>query len=238
MKRGHSTVKKPYEHPNDALNYLPRRPLTEYSKGQVIYAGRCDCLYLVAAGRVKISSTAADGCEAIIKIVPPEGLFGEACMVNQEVRERAVALDRVQIMAWRREEIEQQIEKEPKLGLALMEDLVVSALEMQDRLQAMATCKTPERVMLSLLQLARKLGRETSDGALLMPSLTHYLIAEHVGTSREIVSSQMSRLRQLGMVRYTRKEISIYCDAMEESLRTQGVKVKPTMLPALAAGQK
>ncbi|HJT86587.1 MAG TPA: Crp/Fnr family transcriptional regulator [Bryobacteraceae bacterium] len=229
-------MKKTYDHPNDALNYLPRRPLVEFAKGQVIYSGRCDSLYLVAAGRVKVSSTAADGCEAIIKIVPPEGLFGAACLVGQEVRERAVALDKVQLMAWRRDEIEQQIEKEPKLGLALMEELVVSAMEMQDRIQAMAGCKTPERVMLSLLQLAASLGKQTPDGALQMPSLTHHLIAEHVGTSREIVSSQMSRLRRLGLVRYTRKEISIYCEAMEDALRTRGITPRAPA-PTLAAGR-
>jgi len=198
----------------------------EYAKGRVIYSGDCQCLYLVAAGRVKLSSMASDGCEAVIKIVPPEGLFGESCLVGAPVRERAVAIDRVQLMAWRRDEIEPQIEREPRLGLALIEELVLAAMEMQERIQAMASFKTPERVMLSLVQLAQRLGRETNDGSLQMPGLTHHLIAEHVGTSREIVSSQMSRLRQLGLVRYTRKNIDVYCDAMEDVLRSRGVSFK------------
>jgi len=213
-------------HPNDALNYLPRRPLTEYVKGEVIYSGNCEALYLVAAGRVKVANVAPDGCEAIVRIVPPEGLFGECSLVGRAVGERAVALDRVQLMAWKRAEIEQQIEKEPRLGLALMEELVLATLEMEDRMQAMAICKTPQRVMLSLLQLARKLGEAQPDGALQMLSLTHHVIAAHVGTSREIVSSQMSRLRRLGLVRYSRKHIAVYCDGMEDSLRSDGVLLR------------
>ena len=98
-------------------------------------------------------------------------------------------------------------------------------MEMQARLQAMATCKTPERIMLSLLQLAQDLGTEAPDGALRMPSLTHHLIAEHVGTSREVVSSQMSHMRRLGLISYTRKEIAVYCDAITEVLRSQGIAV-------------
>jgi CRP-like cAMP-binding protein len=126
-------------------------------------------------------------------------------------------------MAWKRAEIEQQIEKEPKLGLALMEELIVGCLEMVERMQAMAACKTPQRVMLSLVQLAHRLGESQTDGSLRMASLTHRTIAEHVGTSREIVSSQMSRLRRLGLVQYSRKHIDVYCEAMEDTLRSEGL---------------
>jgi CRP/FNR family cyclic AMP-dependent transcriptional regulator len=164
----------------------------------------------------------------IIKIVQPEGLFGESCLVGQEVRECAMALNNVvHVMAWPRDEIEQLVEKEPRLGLALIEDLVMSALQIQARLQTMATCNAPEKLMVSLLQLARDLGREMPDGAMQMPPLTHQMIAEYVGTSREIVTSEMNRLRRLGLVRYTRKEITVHCNAMEEALRSQGLKLKP-----------
>lgn len=215
-----------YQRRNDALNYLPRRPILEYSKGQVIFSSQSDSLYLVASGRVKVATVASDGCEAVLRIVPPEGLFGEAALVGHSGTQRATALDRVQLMAWKRAEVEAQIEKEPRLGLALMEETIWAALEMEDRMQAMASCKTPQRVMLSLLQLARQLGEEQADGSIRMASLTHHVIAEHVGTSREIVSSQMSRLRRLGLVRYSRKDIAVYCDAMEETLRADGLMMQ------------
>jgi CRP/FNR family transcriptional regulator, cyclic AMP receptor protein len=216
-------MNKPVTHPNDALNYLPRRPLVEHPKGHVVYSGSSDALYLVAAGRVKVSSLAANGGEAIVRIVPSEGLFGEECLIDHDGAERATALDRVQLMAWKRSEIEQHVEKEPRLGLALMEELVINCLDMEERMQAMASCKTPERVMLSLLQLARRLGESQPDGATRMASLTHHTIADHVGTSREIVSSQMSRLRRAGLVSYSRRHIDVYCQAMEDALRSQGL---------------
>jgi CRP-like cAMP-binding protein len=121
-------------------------------------------------------------------------------------------------MAWSRAEIEHQIEKEPRLGLALLEEFALAILDMNDRVQAMATCKTSERVMLSLLQLQRRLGERQANGAMRMASLSHMVIAEHVGTSREKVSTQMSRLRGLGVVRYSRRYIEIDCEAMEQAL--------------------
>jgi CRP-like cAMP-binding protein len=129
-------------------------------------------------------------------------------------------------MAWSRGEIEHQIEKEPRLGLALLEEFVLATLDMEDRMQAMATCRTPERVMLSLLQLQRSLGEPQPDGAMRMSSLTHMVIAEHVGTSREIVSAQMSRLRRMGMIRYSRKYIDVDCEAIEQALRNEGLAMR------------
>jgi CRP/FNR family transcriptional regulator len=211
---------------HDALDYLPAKPPTEYAKGSLIYSGNCDALYLVVSGRVKVSRVAADGCETTVRIVPAEGLFGECSLINAEGTERAVPLDRVKVMAWSRVEIEHQIDKNVLLGLALLEELALAILDMNDRVQAMATCKTSERVMLSLLQLQRTLGEPQTNGAMRMASLTHMVIAEHVGISREIVSAQMSRLRRLGMVRYSRKFIEIDCEAIEQALLNGGLALR------------
>jgi CRP-like cAMP-binding protein len=77
--------------------------------------------------------------------------------------------------------------------------------------------------MVSLIQLATTLGTPTADGAMRIVALTHHTIAEYVGTSREIVTFQLNRLRRLGMLRYSRKYMDIYTDAMKSVLREQGV---------------
>ena len=164
---------RPAKRARDVLNYLPRKPLTEYAKGSVIYARKCEFLYLVAYGRVKVSRFAADGREATVRIVPPEGLFGECSLINADGGERSVALDRVEVMAWSRTEIEHQIEKVPRLGLALIELCVIATQDTKGRVEVMATRKTPERVMLSLLQLQRTLGEPLADGTMRMASLKH-----------------------------------------------------------------
>jgi CRP/FNR family transcriptional regulator len=206
----------------DALSYLSRRALFPYPKGAIIYSGNCENVYLVTSGRVQLLSIAANGSETVIRIVPREGLFGMSALVGGWPSERAVALDDVDLMAWKAADIERQIEQEPALAMALIEEIVRTGTGLRDRMRAMATCKTPERVMLSLVQLAESLGKKQSDGAMQMPALTHRTIADHVGTSREIVSSQMNHLRRLGMVRYSRKQIEVYCDAMRDCLRNSG----------------
>ena len=121
-------MNRPTKRTSSVLDYLIRAPLTEYAKGSVIYSEKCDSLYVVAFGRVKVSRVAADGRETAVRIVPPEGLFGEYSLINTGGVERAVPLDRVQLMAWSRAEIEHRIEKEPRLGLALLEEVRPSHL--------------------------------------------------------------------------------------------------------------
>ena len=212
----------------DPLTYLPRKPVQEFAKGRVIYDAQHppNDLYVVILGRVKISNTAEDGCQTVGRLVRTEGLFGEACLVGPTNRsETATALDNVTLMSWTRAEIELQVEREPRLGIALSQYLVRECLELQDRIESMAVHKTPERVMLALLQLASDLGTQTPDGSMRVASLTHHTIAEFVGTSREIVTFQMNRLRRMGLIRYSRKFIDVYSVAMRDNLKQQGMSI-------------
>src|SRR5579872_4134045 len=223
----------------DPLTYLPRKPVQEFAKGRTIYDGQQpnDHLYVVILGRVKLSNTADDGCQTVGRIVCAEGLFGEACLVGGSSRtETAVALDNATLMAWSCAEIEQQIEREPRLGVALSQFLVRQCISLQDRIESMAIYKTPERVMLALIQMADDLGSPMSDGSVRVASLTHHTIAEYVGTSREIVTFQMNRLRRMGVLRYSRKFIDIYVPALHESLRERGIGTRSRVGETQSAG--
>ena len=210
----------------DPLTYLPRRQVQQFARREVIYGGQyvSESLYVVIAGRVKITATAEDGVQTIGRIVCTDGLFGEAALIGARSKcESAAALDRVGVMSWTRAEIEQHIEREPRLGIALSQYLVRQCIELQDRIASMAMYKTPERVMVAVVQLAAALGDPMPDGSTRIASLTHHTIAAYVGTSREIVTFQMNRLRRLGMVRYSRQSIDVNVAALKDALRGLGI---------------
>ena len=210
----------------DPLTYLPRKPVQEFGKRRVIYDAQqpSDHLYVVILGRVKLTNITDDGSQLVARIVCSEGLFGESSLIGASRRhECAVALDNVTLMSWSATEIENQIEREPRLGLALSQYLVRQCIELQDRIESMAVYKTPERVMLALVQLADTLGSPMADGSIRVPALTHHTLAEYVGTSREIVTFQLNRLRRAGMLRYSRKHMDIYSRSIQDVLRNQGV---------------
>jgi CRP-like cAMP-binding protein len=211
----------------DPLMYLPRKPIRETGKGRVIYSPEnpTDRLYLVLRGRVKVTTTAAEGYETIARILCTEDLFGAAVLVGGHSSETAVVLDTAMLMFWTRDEIEAHIEREPRLGLALARYFVRQCLALQERIEAVALHKTPERVLLAFAQLADRLGTPQPDSAMRIDSLTHQTIADYVGTSREVVTFQMNRIRQLGLIRYNRRYIDVYSRAVAEALCLHGIRL-------------
>jgi len=220
----------------DPLTYLARKPAEAVPKGEAIYSPQIPAqrLYVVVTGRVKIGISTSDGKRIVSRIVPPEGLFGEACLLGTPSRsESATALDDAALMSWTPAEIEQQIEREPRFGVALSQYVLRLGRELADRIETMAVLKTPERVVAALLQLGASLGEARPDGLLRMPGLTHHTVSEYVGTSREIVTYQMTRLRGQGLIRYSRQFIDIDVKGLETALR--GARGAKSLSPGAAS---
>jgi CRP-like cAMP-binding protein len=81
---------------------------------------------------VKVTTTLEDGS----KIFDAEQFFGEWVLLgNHAHRERAMAMERVTVMSWSAAEVEAQIERQPTLGLALMQILAGRCVDLEERLQ-------------------------------------------------------------------------------------------------------
>lgn len=214
---------------HDALNYLPSTRIIEYPRRCVIYqpGSTVSRLYLVLSGRVKVFCTADSGAQILLRVRRTEEFFGEFAILpcELELRESAVALDSTQAMCWTAEEVQERIEKEPRLALALCEYFERENLLLKERITTIANYKTGPRVALALVQLSRSNGETTSHGARRISGLTHQAIADYVGTSREIVTSEMNRLRRLGYLTYSRLHTDIYDSALIEWMGQQGVAV-------------
>ena len=207
----------------DALAYLPRHGMVEYQRQAIIYDVQQPSgnLSLIFEGRVKVSTVSEDGSETALGIFGVGQFFGEpVLLVDHPRRERAVALEKTKLMSWSAVEIETRIEQQPKLGLALMQILAGRCLDLKERLQSLAHDKSSKRVAWALNQFARS-GARQPDGSVSIPPLTHQSLSEYVGTSREIVTGIMTEFRRLGFVRYSRKAIQVYPEALTEHLRIQ-----------------
>jgi CRP/FNR family cyclic AMP-dependent transcriptional regulator len=214
----------------DALMYLPRKCVTDYRRGQIIFMENQPSreLHLVVKGRVKVAIPLESGAQTLIDVFCTDDFFGESALLGA-VRhsERAIALDNVTLMSWTTAEIDAQVEREPRLGIALLQMLVKRALDYEDRLQNFALDKTPERVVRAVLRFADRTGTRSQDGSLEVPPLTHQLLSEYVGTSREIVTFHMNQLRQKGVLSYSRRGMRVDPNALREQLSAQTERRAP-----------
>src|SRR5690606_16177953 len=81
--------------------------------------------------------------------------------------------------------------------------------QVEHKLRMILTRPVEERVVATLLELARLFGARCTHGYSLEIFLTQQELADLVGASRSVVSTIMNDFRSRGMLEYTREQICI-----------------------------
>jgi CRP/FNR family cyclic AMP-dependent transcriptional regulator len=209
-----SAYRAPFE---DVLAYLPISATMEYLKGQIVYGPDQPStnIYLLAAGKVKLSQIAQDGTEVLLEIIRPEELFGESAFVSGHRRtEQATALESAQLMMWPISAVEDLVTKRPRLAVSLLQISAQRTVDFAHRIESFSIDNIARRLARSLIRFSERLGTPKGDGSVRMMPFTHELLSRYIGTSREIVTFYMNQFRKQGYLRYSRQEIVLYPDAL------------------------
>jgi CRP/FNR family transcriptional regulator len=177
-------------------------------------------IYLVIDGKIKVSRLADDGHQVVMDIYQPDEFFGESAFLNLPHRpEQAVALENAKLMAWSTTEIDDIIMKRPRLAVALLQILAQRTMDFTYRIESFSVDNISRRLARTLIRFSERLGTQEEDGSVRMVPFTHELLSQYVGTSREIVTHYMNQFRRQGYLRYSRKGIILYRDAVKDWLR-------------------
>lgn len=205
---------------------LPKAPAVEYRKGQKIYAGEKPPhrVHFLLDGQVAVSCLSREGSPVVIDIYQRNDVFCEAALVNQTSRfEQAVALENSRLMSWPASSIVETIVRQPHLGIAIAKHLVARESELCCRIESFATDRIVRRVARALIRLSDRLGTPEANGWVRMLPLTHKLISQYVGSTREIVTHHMTDFRKMGLVNYSRKGILVNRAALKTWLEERYV---------------
>ena len=206
----------------DALEFLPCSRIEAFRSGYVVYSADHppENLYVVIDGRVKLSRSTEEGEQVVVAICGRDEFFGESAFLQNGKRpEDATALDDTKVMSWPRAEVEALIFKRPLLGMALVQSLAARVLEFSHRIESFSLDAIGQRVARCLLGMALRMGNPSEDGWLTMGPVTHELLSQYAGTSREIVTLYMNRLRRAGAIAYSRSEISLHPEKIGQWIR-------------------
>jgi CRP/FNR family transcriptional regulator len=209
-----SAYRAPFE---DVLDHLPVSATVEYPKGEVIYGPHQPStnIFLIAAGKVKLSQIAEDGREILLEIIRPDELFGESAFVNgHHHSEQATALESAQLMSWPVSAVEDLVTKRPRLAVSLLQISAQRTVNFAHRIESLSIDNIARRLARSLIHFSERLGTQEGDGSIRMMPFTHELLSRYIGTSRENVTSYMNQFRKQGYLRYSRREIVLYPDAL------------------------
>lgn len=217
-----TTLSVPVRPSDDPSAHFPKGNVLEFSRGQTIYdfehASRH--VYLVSEGTVMVSRVINDDKEVVMDIFKPPEMFGEGSLVNGRPRcEQAIALEKTRLTSCTPAEIVDSVTRNTALGMALLRSLAQRESELTWRMKSLAFDTIHVRVARSLIRLSGRLGSARDDGFLQLPALTHKVLSQFVGSTREIVTHHMTEFRRLGYLSYSRAGIVINRDALIEWVR-------------------
>jgi CRP/FNR family transcriptional regulator len=201
----------------DILALLPVSTVVEYRKGKIIYGPDqpSTSIYLVAAGTVRLSHTANNGHEVLLELMRVGEVFGESAFLNSaRTSESATAHENASLMVWPVSAIEDLMTKKPRLAVSLLQILAQRTVDLTHHIERLAKESIRRRLARSLMRFSERLGTRAADGSTRMMPLSHQSLSQHIGTSREVVTSHMNHFRRQGYLNYSRGGIVLYPEGL------------------------
>jgi CRP/FNR family transcriptional regulator, cyclic AMP receptor protein len=186
---------------------LRNRSVATFEKDQVIYdvGDENRTFFFLQTGFVKVGSITEDGHELIYDVRKAGDIVGELCASGQQRQDRAVALERTEVIAVPLDEILEIVQTNRHLLQELVQMFCESLSDAYDQLNTLASSDTVHRLVRVLLRLGTQLGHTSGQRTELSAYLTQEELSQMVVARRERVSTAMNFLRTRGMVDYSHR---------------------------------
>ena len=130
-----------------------------------------------------------------------EDFFGEGCLVGQTSHiATATALEESEIIRLPKESMLRMLSSKPEFSALFIHYLVTRNARIQENLADLLFNSSEKRLARALLFLSHLGNGEKYD--LLIPKISHEMLAEMIGTTRSRVTCFMNKFRKLGFIEY------------------------------------
>ena len=197
------------------------RPGRHFGADEAIYhAGdQSDSIYFLREGLVKIVGLSADGRVAILDIHKPGDIFGLFCLCGSPRADSAGAMEASEVVAITFVELVARLQEDQQALRNFVLTVCERLTRAYDTIQEMTFEQVPTRLARALLRLADEMGHETGSGTELEHYITQEELAQMLGARREVVSTALSRMRERGLVDYSRRgKLTIHRAALAASV--------------------
>lgn len=174
-----------------------------YRKNQVIFLEEetGNYMYIVLAGKVKVTKTTASGKETILAIHQMGDFFGEMALLDGKTSPATVsAMEDCRIAAVHHSDFQRQLMSNEKVVRQIIQVLCSRLRQVWGQVQQLSYSTADDRIKAGILQLSKKHGVQDARGIIIDLKITHQELAEMVGTSRETVTRTLARLQQMGIL--------------------------------------
>ena len=155
-------------------------------------------VYVLCAGRVKLSITSAEGKTSIVRIARPGDLLGiHATLAGHPYEATAETLAPCQVDFIPRQDLLVLLDRQKSSGLDLALAISKEFTEFVEHTRVLLlSVSAAEKLARLLLRMEDQFGEHTTTGIRFQTLLTQEEIAQMIGTSRETVTRVLSEFRR------------------------------------------
>lgn len=185
-------------------------------KGEFVYlpGEQADSVYFLKKGFIKVGTYEQDAQggdhEVILNVLQPGDIFGSLAGQFHDGREFAQAMSEISVCEINTARFVEMLQTRPDLSLQVIKTVGDRLNRMERKLVSLAFRDARTRVIEFLCDYANDYGRQRGGEIHIENFLTHQDIANLTATSRQLVSTLMTELREAGKIDYDRKLITLH----------------------------
>lgn len=181
-------------------------------KGQTLFneGEPGDRLYVVTAGKIKLSHASGDGRESLLMVLGPGDMFGELSLFDPGPRtSTAIAVTEAAVLGLGTNDLRPWLSGRPEVAQSLLQALAHRLRRTSEAMSDLVFADVPGRVAKALLELGDKFGTPTAGGLYVHHDLTQEELAQLVGASRETVNKALADFASRGWLKLETRSVEL-----------------------------
>ena len=206
------------------LGFLARRAVQRhYSAGEIVFSEGepCSGLYVVESGHVRIFKSSASGREQVLSIDGPGSSIAELPVFDGGTYPASVAaIDAATLLFVSKQDFQALCLAHPQVALKVLRVVGARLRRLVGIIEELSFTTVRHRLASFLLRLAQNEGKRSAEGVEITLPMSNQELASQIGTVRELVSRNFSRLQAEGMLKIDGRSVTI-CNLKALEAETQ-----------------
>jgi len=195
------------------LSFLAQRAvLHSYSAAQSVFGEGepCSGLYVVESGHVRIFKSSTNGREQVLGIDGPGSSIAELPVFDGGNYPASVtAIDEAKLLFVSKQDFQALCLAHPQVALKVLRVVGARLPRLVGIIEELSFTTVRHRLASFLFHLAQKEGKRSAAGVEITLPGSNQELASHIGTVRELVSRNLSRLQAEGMLKIDGRTVTI-----------------------------
>jgi CRP/FNR family transcriptional regulator len=206
------------------LAFLTQRAVARsFSAGEVIFdeGAPCSGMFVVESGNIRIFKSSAGGREQVLSIDGPGSSVAELPVFDGgNYPASAAAVDDATLLFISKQDFQALCLTHPQVALKVLRVVGSRLRRLVGIIEELSFTTVRHRLAAFLLRLSQKEGKKTPAGVEIMLPVSNQELASQIGTVRELVSRNLSRLQAEKLIKIDGRSVTI-CNAkgLEAELR-------------------